>query len=192
MTAAAIPARPVPPRPGPEGLSARLAEILRVDHAGEMAAVAIYRGQRAVMEAGAGRADAAADFARLEAAETLHLDRFSHLILAAGVRPSLLSPVWRAAGFALGAATALIGENAAHACTEAVEAVIADHYQGQIAEITDTAPELAAELSRFRDEEMAHGAQAVDKGAHEAPAWRLLSATIQAGCKVAIKLAEKI
>ena len=43
--------RPVPPRPGQAGLSARLAAILRVDHAGELAAVHIYRGHRTVFEA---------------------------------------------------------------------------------------------------------------------------------------------
>jgi demethoxyubiquinone hydroxylase (CLK1/Coq7/Cat5 family) len=46
-----------------------------------------------------------------------------------------MSPLWRAAAFALGAGTALLGEKAAHACTEAVETVIEQHYAGQIAEL---------------------------------------------------------
>ena len=46
---------PIPPRPGLGMQASRLAEILRVDHAGEMAAVAIYRGQQAVMEKPLGR-----------------------------------------------------------------------------------------------------------------------------------------
>ena len=77
-------------------------------------------------------------------------------ILARHVRPSLLTPFWRGAGFALGAVTALIGEKAAHACTEAVETVIEGHYAAQIAEIESAEPALAAELTRFRDDELAH------------------------------------
>ncbi|MGH7011680.1 MAG: demethoxyubiquinone hydroxylase family protein, partial [Caulobacteraceae bacterium] len=139
--------KPVPPRPGPHWPTQRIAEILRVDHAGELAAVAIYRGQKAVMAAAPDRTAAAADFARLEAEEQVHLARFERLILEARTRPSLLAPVWRTAGFALGAATALIGETAAHACTEAVESVIEGHYAAQIAELEEAAPELASELA---------------------------------------------
>ena len=41
--------KPIPPRPGRSAQAARLAEILRVDHAGELAAVQIYAGQQAVL-----------------------------------------------------------------------------------------------------------------------------------------------
>ena len=53
-------------------------------------------------------------------------------------------------------------------------------------------PALAAELSKFRDEELAHRDQAVEEGAREAPGYRLLSAVIGAGCRVAIKISEKV
>ncbi|MHB8528187.1 MAG: demethoxyubiquinone hydroxylase family protein [Caulobacteraceae bacterium] len=192
MTRARLAPRPVPPRPGPHAGARRLAEILRVDHAGEMAAVAIYRGQRAVMEGSPRREEAASDFARLEAEESEHLEKFERMITEARIRPSLLAPLWRAAGFALGAGTALIGEKAAHACTEAVESVIEDHYAAQIAELEGPAPELAAELARFRADEMAHGSQAVAKGARDAPGYRIFSAAIRAGCRTAITIAEKI
>ena len=109
-----------------------------------------------------------------------------------GVRPTLMSPVWRAAAFALGAGTALMGEKAAHACTEAVESVIEKHYADQIAEIGERDPALAAELKQFRDEELAHHDHAVDHGSREAPAYRLLSGVIRAGCKAAIKISEKV
>src|ERR1700749_4758260 len=112
--------RPVPGRPGRGARRARLAEILRVDHAGELAAVEIYRGQRAVFAAARGKAAAAAEFEDLGVQEEAHLKAFEALLAERGVRPSLLSPLWRSAGFMLGAATALIGETAAHACTEAV------------------------------------------------------------------------
>jgi len=181
-------AKPIPPRPGRAAQAARLAEILRVDHAGELAAVQIYRGQKAVM----GAAPVARHFAEMESQEAEHLARFDRLLTERQVRPTAFAPVWRLAGFALGAGTALLGEKAAHACTEAVETVIEEHYAGQIAELADRDPDLAAELSKFRDEELAHRDLAVEEGAREAPGYGLLSAVIGAGCRAAIKLSEKI
>jgi ubiquinone biosynthesis monooxygenase Coq7 len=108
------------------------------------------------------------------------------------VRPTAVAPLWRVAGFALGAATALIGETAVHACTEAVESVIEDHYAGQIAELAIDEPELAAELTRFREEELAHRDQALDEGARSAPAYPVLAAVIRAGCRAAIRISEKL
>ena len=86
----------------------------------------------------------------------------------------------------------LLGEKAAHACTEAVENVIEQHYASQIAELEGRDPELAAELSKFRDEELAHRDHAVEEGARDAPGYPLLSAVIRAGCKAAIKISEKL
>ena len=107
----------VPPRPGRGASSARLAEILRVDHAGELAAVQIYRGQKAVLGATPGHGRIAGQMAEMEAQEAAHLARFDSLLTEHQVRPTVMAPVWRLAGFALGAATALLGEKAAHACT---------------------------------------------------------------------------
>ncbi len=85
-----------------------------------------------------------------------------------------------------------MGEKAAHACTEAVETVIEGHYGGQVEELAEREPELAASLSRYRDDELAHLTRAVEEGAREAPGYRLLSAVIRAGCRAAIRLAEKL
>ncbi len=184
--------KPVPPRPGAHARRTRMAEILRVDHAGELGAVHIYRGQRAVLEAARGRERAAAQLADMEGHEAEHLSRFDALLNEHRVRPTLLAPVWRAAGFALGAGTALLGEKAAHACTEAVETVIEGHYAGQIAELEARDPELAAELTKFRDDELAHRDIALAEGAQDAPGYGLLSAVIRAGCRAAIKISEKV
>ena len=108
------------------------------------------------------------------------------------MRPTAFAPLWRLAGFALGASTALMGEKAAHACTEAVESVIEQHYAGQIAELETRNPDLAAELVKFRNDELAHRDEAVAHGAREAPAYPLLSAVIRAGCRTAIKISEKV
>jgi ubiquinone biosynthesis monooxygenase Coq7 len=184
--------KPIPPRPGRGAQAARLAEILRVDHAGELAAVQIYRGQRAVLGQARGPARLAEQLEEMEAQEAVHLARFDRLLTERRVRPTALAPIWRLAGFALGAGTALMGEKAAHACTEAVETVIEAHYAGQIAELAEREPDLAAELSQFRDEELAHRDLAVEEGAREAPGYGLLAAVIRTGCRAAIKLSEKI
>jgi 3-demethoxyubiquinol 3-hydroxylase len=181
-----------PVRPGPGAARARLAEILRVDHAGELGAVAIYKGQAAVF--GAARRDIPIthDLVDMQAHEEAHLAGFDALLTEHRVRPTVLTPLWRAAGFVLGAGTALMGEKAAHACTEAVESVIERHYAEQVEELRDSDPALSQELARYRDDELAHRDHAVEHGAREAPGYRLLSAVIGVGCRAAIKLAEKI
>jgi ubiquinone biosynthesis monooxygenase Coq7 len=184
--------RPLPARPGPGAPAARLAEILRVDQAGELGAVHIYRGQRAVFARAKGRARIADQLQTMQAQEAAHLAAFDALLNERKVRPTLMTPLWRLAGFALGAGTALIGETAAHACTEAVESVIEQHYAGQIAEVAEAEPDLAAELTRFRDDELAHRDLAVAEGARQAPAYPLLAALIRAGCRAAIRISEAI
>ena len=184
--------KPIPARPGAGTVQSRLAEILRVDHAGELGAVHIYQGQRAVLGAAKGKERLADQLEEMEGHEAVHLARFDALLNQHGVRPTVMTPLWRLAGFALGAGTALMGEKAAHACTEAVESVIEKHYAGQVAELADRDPELAAELAKFRDEELAHRDLAVEEGAREALGYGLLSAVIQAGCRTAIKISEKV
>ncbi len=180
------------PRPGPGQDKARLAEMLRVDHAGEFAAVHIYRAQRAVLEARKGKGEISADLTEMEGHEQVHLDRFNALLNEHQVRPTAMIPLWKVAATVLGAGTALISEKAAHACTEAVESVIEKHYAEQIAEIKDRDPELAAELTQFRDEELMHHDHAIAHGSREAPAYRLLSGVIKLGCKAAIKISERV
>lgn len=182
---------PVPPRPGHGETKNRLAEILRVDHAGELAAVHIYRGQAAVF--GGTKNDALAQqFKHMEGEEQVHLDAFEALMREKQVRPTLMTPVWRMAALGLGVGTALLGEKAAHACTEAVESVIGEHYAEQIRDVEASDPELAAKLSQFRDDELGHHDRAVDQGAREATGYPLLSAVIKTGCRLAIRISEKI
>ena len=184
--------KPIPPRPGMGAGNARLAEILRVDHAGELGAVHIYRGQRAVLGAAKGHERIAGQLAEMEGHEAVHLARFDQLLNEHQVRPTLMTPLWRLAGFALGAGTALLGDKAAHACTAAVETVIEEHYAQQIAELSDRDPSLAAELTQFRNEELAHRDQAFEEGARDTPGYPILAAVIRAGCRAAIKISEKV
>ena len=171
----------------------RREEMLRVDHAGEHGAVAIYRGQLAVFERQSGRERITEQLKEMAGQEQEHLDAFDKLLNAGSVRPTALSPIWNAAGFALGAATALLGEKAAHACTEAVETVIEEHYGDQIVELEAAGEtELASRMTKFRDEEVAHKELATAEGAAQAPAYPVLSALIRFGCRAAIKISEKV
>lgn len=187
-------ARAKPPAPNDGGLGRRVDEMLRVDHAGEYGAVAIYRGQQAVFGRVAKTRATARTLKAMEREEQRHLDAFDALLLSRGVRPTALGPAWNAAGYALGVATALLGERAAHACTEAVETVIEGHYQSQIDELkrADAEPELAKTFTEFRADELSHRDTAIESGAREAPGYPLLSKLIRAGCRAAIKVSEKV
>ena len=171
----------------------RREEMLRVDHAGEYGAVAIYKGQLAVFERQHGKERIVSQLREMAAQEQDHLDAFDKMLVAGSVRPTALSPVWNAAGFALGVGTALMGEKAAHACTEAVETVIEEHYGDQVTELREAGDEeLAARMAKFQEEEVAHKDLATSEGAAEAPGYGLLSAFIRTGCRLAIRLSEKI
>lgn len=174
----------------PTKANQRLAEYLRVNHAGERAAQTIYKGQLAVLK----RHPQAAEIQHMMEQEQEHLDTFDSLLNDYRVRPSLLDPVWGVAGFMLGAATAALGPKAAMACTIAVEEVIGTHYDHQVQDLQSRQeePELAETLARFRDEELEHRDIAVEHDGQQAPAYGLMKAIIQTGCKTAIKIAEKI
>lgn len=180
------------PMPGQYAHERETEEMIRVDHAGEFGAVQIYRGQLAVFERIGARSHAARVIGEMEAGEQEHLRTFDRLIAERGVRPTLMAPVWRVAGFSLGAVTALMGERAAHACTEAVESVIEDHYASQSARLGESDPELKGVIDRFREDEIGHKHTAIGQGAHEAPGYPVLSALIRLGCRAAIRISEKI
>ncbi|MCB2112236.1 MAG: demethoxyubiquinone hydroxylase family protein [Parvularculaceae bacterium] len=179
-------------RKRPGARDRRIGEMLRVDHAGEHGAVKIYSGQRAVFDALPGKAAIAEKLREMEDGEVEHLNTFNRLLAERGVRPTLLSPIWSVAGFGLGAATALMGVKAAMACTAAVEEVIEKHYAGQAELLDEADPSLAQTVRAFREDELAHKATAEAHGALEAPGYGVLKAAIQAGCRLAIRLAEKV
>ncbi len=172
----------------------RLHEMIRVDHAGESGAVRIYEGQLAVFRAANPRAKIVRDLEHMAEDEAVHLDAFNKVVAARGVRPTLMNPLWGAAGYAMGAITALMGEKAAHACTAAVEEVIDEHYQAQVREL-GTEPreaELRDMVEKFRLEEVEHKEKALAEGAEQAPGYPALSGAIKAACRLAIRVSEKV
>jgi ubiquinone biosynthesis monooxygenase Coq7 len=165
------------------------ASMLRVDQAGEYGATRIYAGQLAVLRRNCPEAKLVA---RMAAQEERHLKRFNTLMADRRVRPTALQPLWNVAGFALGAATALMSEQAALACTDAVETEIDRHYGSQLADLGDEDPELAADIAEFQAEELEHRDAARAAGATNAAGYPVLTAAIRAGCRVAIELSKRI
>ena len=165
--------------------------MIRVDQAGEFGATRIYEGQLAVM---GDRAPHSAEIRHMAAQEAVHREQFDALMARRGVRPTALQPFWNVAGYALGAATALMGPKAAMACTAAVETEIDKHYSDQLDALSASGgdPELADMIARFREEEREHHDTAIAHGAEQATAYPLLSGVIRAGCRAAIRLSERI
>ena len=162
--------------------------FLRVDHAGERAAQQIYKGQLAVLA----NHEMADEIRHMMDQEVEHLETFDSLLNERQVRPSLLDPLWGAAGFTLGVVTAAMGPKAAMACTIAVEEVIGEHYQKQADILGEDERELKAKVEKFRDEELEHRDIAVEHDGREARHYSLLRKVIQRGCRTAIKIAEKV
>ena len=171
--------------------------MIRVDQAGELGAKGIYAGQMAVLK----DQPCAPLLAEMAAQEAAHLAKFDALVVERGVRPSILSPLWRAAGYGIGVGSALLGARAAMAVTVAVEEVIEQHYQEQLdaldeIEADEGIAELRACVAEFRADELAHRdlaqkEMALKKGAKEAPAYQILSRSVKAGTRLAIGLAKR-
>lgn len=175
------------PRPGHAGPD--IAAMLRVDQAGEYGATRIYAGQLAVL---GDRHPMARQIEHMAAQEDRHLDHFNAMMARRQVRPTLLQPFWHVAGFALGAASAIIGPEAAMACTAAIETEIDRHYSEQLEELGDTDPELSDAIVDFQAEEVEHRDAALAAGAERAPAYPVLSGLVRMGCRAAIAFSTRI
>ena len=184
------------PRSGPRTGDGRLpgdlepdelvARMIRVDQAGEYGARRIYEGQLAVL----GRSPSGPVIKEMCDQEKRHLEAFDKLMVERRVRPTALQPVWHVAGFALGAATALLGERAAMACTVAVEEVIDEHYAKQSEALGDDEENLRETIDEFRRDEQEHRDTGLAHGAEETPGYEPLTAAVKAGSRLAIWLSE--
>ena len=173
--------------PGDPDRATLIDQIIRVDQAGEYGAKRIYEGQLAVL----GTTTSAAPLKEMLAQEGEHLKRFNALMAARGTRPTALQPLWHVAGYALGAATALLGKEAAMACTVAVEEVIGEHYQEQAAQLGEDEKELRETITAFRDDELHHRDVGLSHGAETAPAYEALTMAIKTGTRLAIWLPKR-
>ncbi len=175
------------PLPGDWRLGESAAAALRVNHAGEYGATRIYAGQLAVLK----RDACAPEIARMAAQEAAHLAAFNRILPAQGVRPTALLPLWHIGGWLMGAASAALGAKGAMACTVAVEEVITEHYNAQLASgVID--PGLRTTIAQFRDEEMEHHDTGLAHNAAEAPLYEPLTAAIRGICRAAIWLSRRV
>jgi ubiquinone biosynthesis monooxygenase Coq7 len=174
--------------PGDPPAGETVHRMIRVDHAGEYGAARIYAGQLAVL----GRRGKADLLRHMRDQEQVHLDTFNTIVADRHVRPTALLPFWHVAGFALGFATAALGQRAAMACTVAIEETIDAHYTAQIDRLASTEAPLRETLEKFRAEEREHRDIALANDAERAPGYRLLSAAIRGGCRLAIHLSERL
>lgn len=172
----------------PAAQSVDTASMIRVNQAGEYGAARIYAGQLAVMGR---RSRMASEIAHMAAQEQRHLDGFDRLMTQRRVRPTVFSPLWHIAGYALGAATALIGPKAAMAATVAVETVIDEHYGAQETALADGSdPELLGMVADYRSDEAEHRETATGHAGENG--FPVMQAVIRAGCRIAIRVAERV
>ncbi|KAK9320101.1 ubiquinone biosynthesis protein COQ7-domain-containing protein [Lipomyces orientalis] len=182
-----------------------LSRLIRVDQAGELGADLIYAGQHWVFKRS--RPSLAPLIRHMWDQEIHHHKTFDDLQNRHRIRPSLFSPVWKIAAYGLGMGTALMGKEAAMACTLAVETVIGGHYNNQLRELVRMLEEesriskdgqasaelqaLAKTVSEFRDDELEHLDTAVENDAEKATPYIILTETIKGGCRAAVWIAER-
>jgi len=138
--------------------------------------------------------------------EAGHFKYFNEVLAKHRIRPTAMYPLWQIASSTLGWTTAILGREAAMACTEAVETEIGEHYNGQVREILawmkdmelrgedpgEELTELIKDIRRIRDEELEHLDHAVENDAKEAQPYELLTNVIRGGCRAAIWVSEKV
>ncbi|KAL7958709.1 ubiquinone biosynthesis protein COQ7 domain-containing protein [Trichoderma compactum] len=181
-----------------------LSSALRVNQAGELAATLIYSAQSPIIVRK--HPHLRPLMAHMYDQEAVHFSTFNSLIHKHRVRPTALYPLWSVLASGLGWSTAIMGREAAMACTEAVETEIGNHYNEQIRSILEMIAEWEAQgydvsgeikqlvdtLRRIRDEELEHLDHAVENDARKAQPHWLLTNVIRAGCRGAIWVSEKV
>ncbi len=182
--------------------SQKIAQMIRVNHAGEFGAKVIYAGQIAALKI-------KKDQETLELVEHMkkqedeHFDYFDDKIKKEKSRPTIMQPIWRISGFALGFITAFADKRAAMACTTAVEEVIDEHYQEQIkvlekeenflsVEEKNKVIELKNNIKKFRQEELEHRDIGYENKARDLNCFTPLTFTIKAATKFAIMVSKRV
>lgn len=168
----------------------KIHQAIRVNHAGEYGAKQIYAGQAAVFKFKKD-SETASLINHMKEQEDVHFNYFNQKIIDEKVRPTLMQPIWKVAGFALGATTALMGKKAAMACTVAVEGVIDEHYQNQLNNL-EGCDDLKENIEKFRQEELEHRDIGLKNNAEDLAIYKPLSFMIKNASKLAIAISTKI
>ena len=141
------------------------AALMRVNHGGEIAAQALYHGQALAARSAATRA------LLLKAAreETDHLAWCETRLKELDSRPSLLNPLWYAGSFAIGAATALLGDRMSLGFVVETERQVEGHLDDHLTRLPQDDTRSRAILQTMRTDEIAHGVSAKAAGGVELP-----------------------
>jgi 3-demethoxyubiquinol 3-hydroxylase len=159
-------APPAPPAgPLQDAERSRSAALMRVNHAGELAAQALYHGQATLARTAATRDMLLA----AAAAESDHLAWCELRLAELGARPSLLNPLWYAGSFAIGAAAALMGDRASLGFVAETERQVEGHLDGHLSRLPASDARSRAILETMRAEEVAHGVAATRAGGAPLP-----------------------
>jgi len=143
-----------------------VAGLMRVNHAGEVAAQGLYRGQAATARLEQVRA--AMDEAARE--ETDHLAWCEDRLQQLGSRPSVLNPLWYAGSYLIGAGAGLIGDRWSLGFVAETERQVARHLSEHMARLPPEDVRSRAILDQMRDDELRHRETALDAGGAQLPA----------------------
>ena len=171
----------------------RMDEIIRVDHAGEHGAIAIYKGQLSALSL-IGDKKTSSIISKMAEGEKAHAKEFDRLVKERKTRPTALMPLWNLAGYTLGVISVIGGKDSVMACTEAIEDVIDKHYAEQIEELESSGNEqnILKTIKKFHAEEVEHEKIAKNEITENTPALKVFKKLVGIGCKTAINLSEKI
>ena len=142
------------------------ASLMRVNHAGEICAQALYQGQ--ALTARNARSKAALEQAARE--ETEHLAWTEGRIEELGGRKSLFNPVWYAGSFALGALAGLAGDRWNLGFLAETERQVVTHLEGHLGRLPEEDARSRAIVEKMKEDEARHATSAVGHGAAELPA----------------------
>jgi ubiquinone biosynthesis monooxygenase Coq7 len=141
------------------------ASLMRVNHAGEICAQALYQGQ--ALTARNFRARDALEQAARE--ETEHLAWTERRIEELGGRKSLLNPVFYAGSFAIGAAAGLIGDRWNLGFLAETERQVVTHLQGHLTRLPESDRKSRTIVEAMKEDEARHATTAIEQGAAELP-----------------------
>ena len=167
-------ARPIPRPARSEGVGDQAlskadkrtaASLMRVNHAGEVAAQALYHGQAAFARRPEVR-DMLLQAAREEAD---HLAWCDQRLRELDSRPSVLGPLWYAGSFAIGAAAAVVSDAVSLGFVSETERQVEGHIDSHLDKLPPEDARSRAVLEQMRSDEMAHGAAARAAGGVELP-----------------------
>jgi ubiquinone biosynthesis monooxygenase Coq7 len=162
------------------------AGLMRVNHAGEVAAQALYQGHAMVAR------DPSIERQMQRAAneEFDHLAWCEQRLTELNSRPSLLSPIWYSGAFAIGAASGILGDKWSLGFIAETEKQVCAHLDSHLENLPDNDDKSRAIVKQMRDEEEEHGENAIEAGAAELPAplQRLMKLTAKVMTNTAYRL----